>query len=258
MTHAVRDWHASRFQCSCLSVSSADFPNRWQSLAGAAPRVPLTECRLVEKPCLDPLSDYSCGHRAHNSAFKKISLSELKKKDPLLPSRLLNNFLNFLLSHFQKKRTETSRLSWKVTEQGRDRCLSAEPLRPLNCRATEPKLPNGIGLDGLRAGVGKTGIQTKTKPLSAGHTVFSTSVNGAGRRRWPMQALVLFSPEDRRIPCRSASLCAREPSGPEAWHRRASRAWHTSGLVGWHRCASRAWRTSRLVAASKAWRRQAG
>ena len=193
MTHAVRDWHASRFQGSCLSVSSADFPHRWQSLAGAEPRVPLTECRLVEKPCLDPLSDYSCGHRAHNSAFKKISLSELKKKGPSSPKPPVEQLFEFLAFPFPKKRTETSRLSWKVTEQGRDRCLSAEPLRPLNCRATEPKLPNGIGLDGLRAGVGKTGIQTKTKPLSAGHTEFSTSVNGAGRRRWPMQALVLFS-----------------------------------------------------------------
>ena len=189
-----------------------------------APRVPLTECRLVEKPCLDPLSDHSCGHRAHNSTFKKISLSELKKR-PFSPKPPVEQVFEFLAFPFPKKRTETSRLSWKVTEQGRDRCLSAEPLRPLNCRATEPKLPNGIGLDGLRAGVGNTGLQTKTKPLSAGHTEFSTSVNGASRRRWPMQALVLFSPEDRRIPCRSASLCAREPSGPEAWHRRASRAW---------------------------------
>ena len=173
MTHAVRDWHALRFQGSCLSVSSAEFPNRWQSLAGAAPRVPLTECRLVEKPYLNPLSDYSCGHRAHNSAFKKISLSELLKKRTSSPKPPVQQLFEFLAFPFPKKRTETSRLSWKVTEQGRDRCLSAEPLRPLNCRATEPKLPNGIGLDGLRAGVGKTGIQTKTKPLSVGHTVFS-------------------------------------------------------------------------------------
>ena len=74
--------------------------------------------------------------------------------------------------------------------------------------------------------------QTKTKPLSANHTVFSTYVNGAGRRPWPIQALVLFSPESGRIPCRSTSLCVRELSGPEAWHRCASRAWRTGSTRG--------------------------
>ena len=46
-------------------MSPSDFSNRWQSLAGASPRVPLTERRLVEKPCLYPLKEYSCGNRTH-------------------------------------------------------------------------------------------------------------------------------------------------------------------------------------------------
>ena len=121
--------------------------------------------------------------------------------------------------------------------KGRDRTGAGEERKKDGKQSTKKgqgrNEAEGTGAERKGKGVvGKTGIQTKTKPLSAGHTEFSTSVNGAARRRGPMQALVLFSPEDRRIPCKSESLCTREPSGPESWHRRASRAWHTSSSRG--------------------------
>ena len=115
-------------------------------------------------------------------------------------------------------------------------------------------MPNGIELDGLRAGVGRTGIQTKTKPSSAGLKVFSNPVNGAGRQQWPMQALVLFFrkidvfPADPRLYARGSPQRSRRADTEALAELGAGRLVGASRLVG----------AGRLVGASRAWRRQAG